>query len=123
MDDLPPLVDVPFRQRHVLLGLEVKLGGVGVAAADALDRAGGRLHVNDVPGRDALLLQRVEDGRVELELLRAARGAEGDDDVGGDLAVAAARGLGLDGGQLRHLALVDLLGLLDAQACGRVRGV
>ena len=117
LDDLAPLVDVALWQRHVLLRLQVKLGGIGVAAADALDRTRGRLDVDHVAGRDALLLKRVEDRGVELELLGAARGAERDDNVRGDLAVAAARGLGLYGRQLGHLALVYLLGLLDTQAC------
>mmetsp|Transcript_49617 Transcript_49617/g.153228 ORF Transcript_49617/g.153228 Transcript_49617/m.153228 type:complete len:477 (-) Transcript_49617:120-1550(-) len=118
LDDLLLLVDVTFGQGHELVCLEVGVRGVGIAAADALDGAGGGLDVDDVADGDLLLLDRLVDGGVELELLRALHALEGEDDVRDGLAVAAERVVGLLSAQLGDLALVHLLVLLDQQADG-----
>jgi hypothetical protein len=116
LDDLLLLVDVTLRQGDVFLGLEVKFGRVGVGPANALDRARIGLDVDHVADDDALLLDGLENCRVEAELFGALDGFEADDDVANRLAVARERVLGLGGRELDNLALVDLLGLLDAQA-------
>mmetsp|Transcript_25460 Transcript_25460/g.79791 ORF Transcript_25460/g.79791 Transcript_25460/m.79791 type:complete len:396 (-) Transcript_25460:372-1559(-) len=116
LDHLLLLVHVPLWQRHVLLRLEVKLCGVGVGASDPLDGARVGLDVDDVARRDLLLLDRLVDGRVQLELLGALCRLEAEDQVRHGLAVPAERVLRLLGGELGHLALVHLLRLLDPQA-------
>jgi hypothetical protein len=81
LDDLAALVHLALGQRHVGLGLEVELGGVGVAAADALDGARRGLDVDDVAELHALLDERLVDRGVEAQLLAALGGLERDDDV------------------------------------------
>ena len=48
LDHLAPLVHVALGQGHVLVGLEVEAAGMGLAAAEAADGAGGGLEVDDV---------------------------------------------------------------------------
>ena len=56
LDHLAPLVHVALGQRDVLVGLEVEAAGVGLAAAEAADRARGGLEVDDVAVFYLLLL-------------------------------------------------------------------
>ena len=116
LDNLLLLVHRALGHWYVLLRLQIKLSGVRVAAAHALDRARVGLDVNDVSDRDLLLLHAVVDGRIELERLRALGRLEADEDVGNRAPVAARHVLRLHRGDLRHLSLVYLLALLDAEA-------
>mmetsp|Transcript_4644 Transcript_4644/g.14330 ORF Transcript_4644/g.14330 Transcript_4644/m.14330 type:complete len:323 (-) Transcript_4644:2-970(-) len=115
LHDLLLLVHVALGQRHILLRLEVKLGGVGVRTADALDGARVGFDVDDVARCDLLLLDGLVDGRVELQLLRPLGRLEADHHMRDGLAIPSKGALRLLGNQLGNLALVDLLGLLDAQ--------
>lgn len=80
-----------------------------------LDRSTVGLEIDDVADLDLFLLQALVDGRVELELLRSLDGLEAENDVRDRLAIAAEGRLRLLDRHLNDLALVDLLGLLDAQ--------
>jgi hypothetical protein len=89
LHDLLLLVHVALGHGHVLLGLEVELGRVRVAAPDALDGASVGLDVDDVPDAHALLLDRLEDARVQAQLLGALGRLESDEEVGDGAPVGA----------------------------------
>ena len=57
--------------------------------------------------------------QTDLELLRALARLQANDDMADGLSVASHWVLCLTGGQLRHFALIYLLGLLDTQAYRR----
>lgn len=118
LHDLLLLVHLALGDGHVFFGLEVELGGVGVAAADALDGAGVGFDVDYVAGGDALFLDAFVDARVEAELFGALAALEADDDVGDGFAVAAERVFGFFGGEVGDFAFVDFFGFFDAEACG-----
>ena len=118
LHDLLLLVHVALRQRHVLLGLEVEFGRVGVAPAHALHGSGIGLDVHDVADAHPLLRESLVYRRIELQRLAPLRGFERDDHVGDGPAVPAQRVLRLLDGQFGHLALVHLLRLTYAQADG-----
>jgi len=65
LDDLLLLVHVPFRYRYVLLSFEVELRSVSIRPTDPFARTGVGFDVNHIPDRDAFLLYRFVDGRVE----------------------------------------------------------
>jgi hypothetical protein len=67
---------------------------------------------------NAFLLQRLVDARVELQLLRPLGRLHPNDDMGDGLGEAAHRALGLHRAELRHLALIHLLRLLDPEPDG-----
>ena len=74
MSDLvPPSVQIHRSQIKALSHLEVELRGEGVAASGPLDSAAVGLDVDDVADLDALLLHRLVDRRVQLQLLRPLR--------------------------------------------------
>lgn len=116
LDHLLLLVHVALGHRHVLLGLEIKLRGVRVRAAHALDGTRVGLDVDDVAQAHALLLDGFVDGRVQAQLLCALGRLQHHDEVRNRAAVATKRVLRLLGRELRHLALINLLRLADTQA-------
>ena len=99
------LMHVALGEGHVLLRLEIELGGECVRAAHTLHRARVRLNVDDVAGEYLLLLDGVVDSRVELELLGAFGRLEPDDHVRHNLAVATHGRLALFRGELCDLAM------------------
>ena len=115
LDDFLLFVHVALGQRHVLLGFQVKLRRVVVAAADAFDGARRGFNVNDVADLHLFLLQAFVNGRVQLEVFHALHRLQPHHDVGHGLAVAAQRVFRLLRHQLRHFPFVHLLGFLDAQ--------
>lgn len=109
------LVHIPLRDRHVLLRLEVELGGIGVGPPDPFHRARVRLDVDDVAEAHALLLDRFVDGWVQAQLLGAAVGFQRYEEVCDCAAVAAERVFGFFGRQLGDFAFVDLFCFAHAE--------
>mmetsp|Transcript_21276 Transcript_21276/g.53586 ORF Transcript_21276/g.53586 Transcript_21276/m.53586 type:complete len:495 (-) Transcript_21276:8-1492(-) len=115
LDDLLLLVHVALGEGDVLLRLEVILCRVRVRPAHPLDRPRVCLDVDDVSDRHLLLLDRLVDAGVELELLGPLGRLQADDDVRHRLAVPPEGVLRLLGRDLDHLPLVHLLVLLHPQ--------
>merc|ERR1719221_949826 len=111
-------VHVTLGHGHVLVRLQVELRGKRVAPANAPRDATVRLDVDDVPDLDFLFLQALVNLRGQLQGLLALGGLQADHHRGHLLAVAARRIWSLLGRQLGDLALVHLLGLLDADPDG-----
>lgn len=98
---------LPFRNGHILLRLQVKLGRISIAPADPLHGARVGLDVDDVSDGNSLLLNTLVDARVKSQLLGPFCGLETDDDVRDGLAVAAERVFGFLGGEVGNFAFVD----------------
>jgi len=69
LHDLFFLVDVSLGKGNVLLGLQIKLTGIGVASSHSLDIPSRGFNVNDVSDGTFLSGQVFMDGRVQLQLL------------------------------------------------------
>mmetsp|Transcript_72019 Transcript_72019/g.154140 ORF Transcript_72019/g.154140 Transcript_72019/m.154140 type:complete len:378 (+) Transcript_72019:146-1279(+) len=112
------LVNVALGHWHVLVGFQVELRGVGVAAAYAPGHATASLDVDDIAHSHLLFLQTFINLRGQLQCLLTLCGLQANHHSGDLLGVATSRIWALLRGQLCDLSLVDLLGLLNADADG-----
>lgn len=103
---------------HVLLGLEIELGGKGVASSYALDSAGVCFDVDDITHPNPLLLDSLVDAGIQPQLLCSSCRSQGDHEMRYGASVVAQGVLGLFGGEFSDFALVDFFCLLHTETNG-----
>mmetsp|Transcript_460 Transcript_460/g.904 ORF Transcript_460/g.904 Transcript_460/m.904 type:complete len:423 (+) Transcript_460:269-1537(+) len=112
------LVDVSLWHRHVLIRLEVKLCGIGIAPANTSRRTTVGLNVNDVARSHFFFLQAFIDLWRQFQHLLAFSGLQADHHSCDLLAITSCRVWSLFWGQLGHLSLIHFLCFFDPNADG-----
>mmetsp|Transcript_899 Transcript_899/g.1484 ORF Transcript_899/g.1484 Transcript_899/m.1484 type:complete len:236 (-) Transcript_899:438-1145(-) len=118
LHDLLLFVHISFWYRHIFIRLQIKFTGIHVRAAHALHGAVVGLDVDHIAHAHFLLLQRLEDRRVQAELLRTLRGLQADHYVTNGASVAAQRVFRLFRCNLSDLSFVHFFAFLDSETNG-----